>query len=78
MIVALYHFPGSGLLEQNRLVGNAEFFVDFFFVLSGFVIAANYLHRIGDERAALRFMGLRIGRLYPLHFVTFIAFFLSV
>jgi peptidoglycan/LPS O-acetylase OafA/YrhL len=75
LIVALYHFPGSGVLEQNRIVGNAEFFVDFFFVLSGFVIAANYLHRIPDEPAALRFMGLRVGRLYPLHLVTFFAFF---
>src|SRR5262249_54321506 len=43
-------------------------FVDFFFVLSGFVIAANYQQRLLDGFGMGRFLLLRLGRLYPLHF----------
>src|SRR5262249_11756292 len=54
-------------------------FVDFFFVLSGFVIAANYQQRLLEGFGARRFLLLRLGRLYPLHFAMlalFIAFWL--
>jgi len=39
-----------------------------FFVLSGFVIAANYQQRLLDGFGIGRFLLLRLGRLYPLHF----------
>jgi peptidoglycan/LPS O-acetylase OafA/YrhL len=42
-------------------------FVDFFFVLSGFVIFANYETRLVRGFGIGRFMLLRLGRLYPLH-----------
>ncbi len=43
--------------------------VDVFFVLSGFVLALNYADRLGDRfepRATLRFLWLRLARIYPL------------
>ena len=49
---------------------NAFLFVDFFFALSGFVIAANYRAKLRQGFGVGRFMFLRWGRLYPLHFAT--------
>jgi peptidoglycan/LPS O-acetylase OafA/YrhL len=56
-----------------RLVKNAYLSVDFFFVLSGFVIAANYGRAIADGAALRDFMKRRFFRLYPLHFVVLMA-----
>ncbi len=47
--------------------------VDFFFVLSGFVLWLNYSHRAG-ARAAGRFLQARWARIYPLHVVTLAVF----
>jgi peptidoglycan/LPS O-acetylase OafA/YrhL len=68
-MVALFHFKsyGSGNLSEVMLVQNAYLFVDFFFVLSGFIIFENYFCRLGDGFGIMRFMALRLGRLYPLH-----------
>jgi peptidoglycan/LPS O-acetylase OafA/YrhL len=41
--------------------------VDFFFILSGFVIAHAYEARLGDGLSFGRFALIRIGRLYPLY-----------
>jgi peptidoglycan/LPS O-acetylase OafA/YrhL len=46
---------------------NSHLFVDFFFVLSGFVIFANYQDRLTGGFSLKRFIFLRWGRLYPLH-----------
>jgi peptidoglycan/LPS O-acetylase OafA/YrhL len=48
---------------------HAWLFVDFFFVLSGFVIAASYGERLVKGFGVERFMLLRLGRLYPVHIV---------
>lgn len=49
-------------------------FVDFFFVLSGFVIAAAYGDKFVAGRVTVsRFMGLRLGRIYPLHLAMILA-----
>ena len=46
-------------------------FVDFFFVLSGFVIAARYQERLSAALISVAdFLELRLGRLYPLHLFT--------
>lgn len=42
-------------------------FVDFFFVLSGFVISHAYGHRLGTGREIANFAIRRFGRLWPLH-----------
>lgn len=74
LMVALYHFPVGGWMDANGFISNSLMFVDFFFVLSGFVIAANYAERLNDLGEVGRFAWLRIGRLYPLHFAVLMAF----
>jgi peptidoglycan/LPS O-acetylase OafA/YrhL len=54
----VYHQP---------LIRHAWMFVDFFFVLSGFVIAFAYGDRLGTSSAARSFIIRRFGRLWPLH-----------
>ncbi len=76
-LVALFHLDAYSHLYGVPFLRNSWLFVDFFFVLSGFVIAANYQQRLLDGFGAGRFLLLRLGRLYPLHFAMlalFIAF----
>lgn len=47
--------------------------VDLFFILSGFVLTWNYLDRMGHSwsaRATLRFLWLRLARVWPVYLVT--------
>ncbi len=47
--------------------------VDLFFILSGFVLTWNYLERMGESwstRATLRFLWLRLARVWPVYLVT--------
>lgn len=47
--------------------------VDLFFILSGFVLTWNYLDRMGDAwstRETLRFLWLRLARVWPVYLVT--------
>ncbi len=44
-LVVLFHFHGYSPLNTSGLIRNSYLFVDFFFVLSGFVIACNYSTR---------------------------------
>jgi peptidoglycan/LPS O-acetylase OafA/YrhL len=67
-LVALFHLDAYSHLYGVPFLRNSWLFVDFFFVLSGFVIAANYQQRLLDGFGAGRFLLLRLGRLYPLHF----------
>jgi peptidoglycan/LPS O-acetylase OafA/YrhL len=70
-LVALFHLYYLNVhshLYEVPLLRNSWLFVDFFFVLSGFVIAANYQQRLLDGFGVGRFLLLRLGRLYPLHF----------
>jgi peptidoglycan/LPS O-acetylase OafA/YrhL len=66
-LVALYHFPAYSHIYDLPFLRNSLLFVDFFFVLSGFVIFANYYERLQLGFGVLRFMLLRLARLYPLH-----------
>lgn len=80
-LVALFHFKTLGAISNSSLVNNGFLFVDFFFVLSGFVIATSYEKRLRDGFSLRKFMLLRLGRVYPLHafmlavFLTFEIFF---
>jgi peptidoglycan/LPS O-acetylase OafA/YrhL len=76
LLVAIMHFPASGPIAESALVRNAWLFVDFFFVLSGFVIAHSYSTKIFDGPSFARFAILRLGRIYPLHLATLAAFVL--
>ena len=75
MLVVLYHFRSNGYIAQAPIVQNGWLFVDYFFVLSGFVIAHSYGARLAEGRVSIgRFMGLRIGRIYPLHLFVLLGF----
>ena len=52
-------------------------FVDLFFVISGFVIASQYLGKVDNARTIGRFLWRRLARIYPLHLAT-LAFYLVV
>lgn len=66
-LVALFHFHGYSPIYTSPFIRNSYLFVDFFFVLSGFVIAWNYSSRLATWADVRQFMVLRLGRLYPLH-----------
>ena len=76
LLVAAFHFPAANTLTENPIVSTGQLFVDFFFVLSGFVIAANYSERLSTPQEVGTFLWLRIGRLYPLHLAVFLAYFI--
>src|SRR5438045_8537170 len=67
-LVALFHLDAYSHLYDVPFLRNSWLFVDFFFVLSGFVIAANYQQRLLEGFGIGRFLLLRLGRLYPLPF----------
>lgn len=64
LIVALYHL-GLGM-DHFGFIRNGYIFVDLFFVLSGFVIAASYLNRLNTGTQLKSFFIRRFGRLFPL------------
>ena len=74
LMVALSHIDLTGALYGVPLIGGSFLFVDFFFVLSGFVLAHAYGDRTDHWAAASTLMIRRFGRLYPLHFVMLSAF----
>jgi len=55
------------------LIRHSWLFVDFFFVLSGFVISYVYLENLNDVKSVLRFAIRRWGRLWPLHATVLLA-----
>jgi peptidoglycan/LPS O-acetylase OafA/YrhL len=70
LCVALYHFPVYSHIEFSGFVRGAYLFVDFFFVLSGFVIAYVYADRLQRWDDVTQFVVRRFGRLWPLHVAT--------
>jgi peptidoglycan/LPS O-acetylase OafA/YrhL len=75
MVIAHHHnaFKNS-IFYNNFFVINSSLFVDFFFVLSGFVIAMNYLDKIDNLRDFGQFLKKRLIRLYPLLLFTELLF----
>lgn len=69
LVVALHHFHADGYFFHLPFVRGAWLFVDFFFVLSGFVIAHAYGKRLNGPPDFLPFVARRLARLWPLHAV---------
>jgi peptidoglycan/LPS O-acetylase OafA/YrhL len=67
LAIVLLHAPFQASLHYNPFVRNSAVFVDFFFVLSGFVIALAYGASVRDGRSLGGFLIRRVGRLWPLH-----------
>lgn len=74
LLVALFHFPTGSMISQSAFIGSSYLFVDFFFVLSGFVIASSYGSRLNQPEDVARFTLVRFGRIYPLHLFMLAAF----
>ncbi len=67
--------PAGRFMLEHTLHFNL--FVDLFFVVSGFVIASQYLGKVDDFPSIGRFIWRRLARIYPLHLAT-LAFYLIV
>jgi len=68
LLVALYHVPiCNHLLGVRFFLPHAQMLMDFFFVLSGFLIAGAYGERLKDGGDVRSFALSRFARLWPLH-----------
>lgn len=79
-LVTIVHIPIAHAFFAERWFTNMQLFVDFFFVLSGFVICHAYGTRVSSPRGVGGFMIRRFGRIWPLHAVVlagFVAFELA-
>lgn len=74
LCVVLFHFEAVNDIRALSFVRNSYLFVDFFFVLSGFVIAHAYGDRLRSPLEASQFIVRRFGRVWPLHIAVIGAF----
>lgn len=72
--VALFHLGVVDHIYRLEFIRHSFLFVDFFFVLSGFVIAHAYGESIHSKRDAGQFVVRRFGRIWPLHIAVLAAF----
>ena len=72
--VALFHLQAASHVHSLPFLRNSFLFVDFFFVLSGFVIAHAYGDRLRSWPAFAEFIIRRFGRVWPLHIAVLLAF----
>ncbi len=77
LLIVVYHF-GHGLTGLLAILdtyfGPLQLCVDFFFVISGFIISYQYADRLTSWRAYLAFLRRRVARLAPLHWLTLLVF----
>ena len=72
LLVAIHNLEHSQ--QAPVFVQHSSLFVDFFFVLSGFVISHAYMRKLNDRVDLGLFMLRRFGRLWPLHVAVLAAF----
>ena len=72
LLVAIFHINALGHFYGVPLIRHGLLFVDFFFVLSGFVITHAYAERV-SAGGVRDFIIRRIGRLWPLHLALLVA-----
>ena len=72
LMIAARHAPIWPSGHPTRFLGESYLAVDFFFVLSGFVLAYAYGERLRTGMNTRRFMAIRLTRLYPLYFLAFL------
>src|SRR4051812_8399668 len=77
LAVAIYHAHALHTFTELRFFRNADYFVSFFFVLSGFVLCHSYGRRLGNWKQVGTFALTRTFRLYPLH-LALLAFALTI
>ena len=74
LLVAATHFHIDSHVYTNAFLRHAGLFVDFFFVLSGFVITHAYGRKLASPDNVREFVIRRFGRLWPLHAVMLLLF----
>ncbi|RZL57765.1 MAG: acyltransferase, partial [Pedobacter sp.] len=77
-LIVFFHMSAFSdtFVLNNNFIHNSDIFVDFFFVLSGFVICYAY-QNIDTINGVSSFIKKRLKRIYPLHFVILICFVLA-
>jgi peptidoglycan/LPS O-acetylase OafA/YrhL len=73
-LVVLFHVPVLHTAKDWPAFANLQLGVDFFFVLSGFVISHAYQDRLASSAEARGFIVARFRRLWPMHVVVLAAF----
>jgi peptidoglycan/LPS O-acetylase OafA/YrhL len=74
LFVVIYHLHISNSIAEIAFFRGSSIFVEFFFVLSGFVLAHGYAFRTNLSFGV--FLGARFFRLYPLHLFMLLVFIL--
>ena len=74
LTIVFYHMGNFGSIAALTPFRFGWMLVDFFFVLSGFVITASYGARLAHGYPRGRFLLIRFGRVYPLHIATVVLF----
>lgn len=77
LAAAIFHLQVASHIYGLTFIRNSFLFVDFFFVLSGFVIAHAYHNKLSNGQQFLEFAIKRIARMWPLHCVMLICFVLA-
>ncbi len=73
IFILLFHFTPAGLGPLYAIIDNGYVFVSFFFLISGYILAYNYLDR--PERLRLAdFWVARLSRLYPVYLFALLLF----
>jgi peptidoglycan/LPS O-acetylase OafA/YrhL len=66
LLVALFHLPVAHSLYQHEWLHRLSPGLEFFFLISGFIMAMGYSERINDGRTFIAFLVRRAGRVWPL------------
>ena len=74
LAVAVFHIQSREGFAAWAFFRASNQFVDFFFVLSGFVIARAYGDRLAAGFPIRTFVWLRLGRIWPLHFAVLVVY----
>lgn len=74
LCVVLFHFRVFGTLTEINFFRYSSIFVEFFFVLSGFVLAHSYAFK--ENLNFKTYFKSRFFRIYPLHFFMLLVFIL--
>ncbi|NEO86253.1 MAG: acyltransferase [Spirulina sp. SIO3F2] len=84
IMVTLHHLSitflkpwGDAIAKHSQLLNNSYLWVDFFFILSGFILTHVYAQTFGQQVRKTdysAFLRSRFARIYPLHFFTLLWF----
>lgn len=71
--IVLFHFTPAGLRYLYPIIDSGYVFVSFFFLISGYILAYNYLDRPGGLNVK-DFWVARLSRLYPVYLLSLLLF----